>query len=378
MFNLQALSANIKIFRKAKGMSQNELAKTLSLSPQSISKWECGESVPDIENLCLLSDIFNVSLDVLLANDFGSKKTLIGIDGGGTKTEFVMFTEDGMLLEKLVLGPCNPNAIGIEASIEVLTKGISTLLSINPNVYGIYIGSAGFLLGNNCTQIRNALKKQYPHIKIKCDTDILNVVASSTDSNRCIAAICGTGSAVIVKECEKLTRLGGWGFMLSKSGSGYDIGRDALCAASAEMDGMGEHTLITELVKSKTGNSVSDIIDRVYKNDQSYVASFASVVFYAYSQGDKIAEKILNENAESLAEIINHAAKKYDCGNKLVMAGGIVSKNSEFVEIMRKFLDPRLEIIVPEYPPVLGACVLCAKNCGTKIEGLIENLFRQY
>ncbi|MBQ5318742.1 MAG: helix-turn-helix transcriptional regulator [Oscillospiraceae bacterium] len=44
MLNLQALSANIKMYRKAKGISQNALAAALSISPQSVSKWECGVS----------------------------------------------------------------------------------------------------------------------------------------------------------------------------------------------------------------------------------------------------------------------------------------------------------------------------------------------
>ena len=378
MFNLQALSSNIKMYRKAKGISQNSLAAALSISSQSVSKWECGVSVPDIENLCMISDVLGVSLDVLLSRSTDDVKVMIGIDGGGTKTEFIMFTEDGVIIEKLLLGPCNPNAIGIEASTEVLVKGINTLLAVNLGVCGIYVGSAGFLLGNNSQQIRNSLKKYYPHIKIRCASDMLNVVASATDAENCVAAICGTGSVVLVKEGDTYTRLGGWGFLLNKSGSGYDIGRDALCAAGAEMDGMGEHTLLTDLIKSKIGDSVSDVVDKVYKNDQSYIASFAADVFYAYHKGDKIAENILRENAESISKIINHAVQNYNCGNKLILSGGIVTKNPEFIEIMKGFLVSNLEIIIPDYAQSLGACVLCAKHCGVSTDGLIEKLAKQY
>ena len=52
MFNSEVLASNITAFRKAKGISQQALAAALSISPQSVSKWECGASVPDIENLC--------------------------------------------------------------------------------------------------------------------------------------------------------------------------------------------------------------------------------------------------------------------------------------------------------------------------------------
>ena len=48
MFNIEQLSQNIKKFRTAKSLSQMELAAVLGVSAQSVSKWECGISVPDI------------------------------------------------------------------------------------------------------------------------------------------------------------------------------------------------------------------------------------------------------------------------------------------------------------------------------------------
>ena len=52
--------------RKKNGWSQEELAQRLSVSRQSISKWESGQCIPDADKLKLLSDIFNVSIDFLL------------------------------------------------------------------------------------------------------------------------------------------------------------------------------------------------------------------------------------------------------------------------------------------------------------------------
>ena len=378
MFNPQVLSANIKMYRTAKGISQNALANALSISPQSVSKWECGTSVPDIGNLCMICDVLGVSLDLLLGNTNNDKKVMIGIDGGGTKTEFILFNENGVILERHMAGICNPNVIGTEACVNMLVSGINTLLTVNSNVVGVYVGSAGFLLGNNAPVVRNALKLRYPHMKIKCNTDILNAVATATDAENCIAAICGTGSSVLVKEGEKLTLLGGWGYLLCKAGSGFDIGRDALHYAAMDLDGMCEHTLITPLVKSKVGETVTDIVEKVYKNDTSYVASMSSVVFEAFQNGDKTAEHILNENAKSLAKIINHAAANYKCGNNLILSGGIVSKNESFVEIIKKYLDKNLILTIPKLPQSIGACILCAQNCGVNTDGLGETLFKQY
>ncbi len=54
--------------RKEHGYSQEELAAELGVSRQAISKWECGESSPDTDNLIALAKVYNVSLDELLGN----------------------------------------------------------------------------------------------------------------------------------------------------------------------------------------------------------------------------------------------------------------------------------------------------------------------
>jgi transcriptional regulator with XRE-family HTH domain len=55
------LSENIRNFRKAKGLSQEELAEKCNVSRQSITKWEASESIPTIDKLILLADIFDIS-----------------------------------------------------------------------------------------------------------------------------------------------------------------------------------------------------------------------------------------------------------------------------------------------------------------------------
>ena len=51
MFQMKQLAENIRKFRSAKKLTQTELAAILKISPQSVSKWECGLTAPDIENL---------------------------------------------------------------------------------------------------------------------------------------------------------------------------------------------------------------------------------------------------------------------------------------------------------------------------------------
>lgn len=56
-------SDNLMQLRKMKRMSQEDLAEQLGVSRQTLSKWETGESLPDIEKCRLLAEIFEVTLD---------------------------------------------------------------------------------------------------------------------------------------------------------------------------------------------------------------------------------------------------------------------------------------------------------------------------
>ena len=66
------LSDKIMELRKRNGMSQEALAEKLDVSRQSVSKWETGESVPDLDRIIKLSEIFGVSTDYLLAASLNS------------------------------------------------------------------------------------------------------------------------------------------------------------------------------------------------------------------------------------------------------------------------------------------------------------------
>ena len=68
------LSENIKAYRKAKGLSQQELAIKLNVVRQTVSKWEKGLSVPDSEMLLLLAETLDVSVSVLLGESLSSEQ----------------------------------------------------------------------------------------------------------------------------------------------------------------------------------------------------------------------------------------------------------------------------------------------------------------
>ncbi len=68
------LSEKICVLRKKKGWSQEELAEKLSISRQSVSKWESGASIPDIDRILMLSRLFEVSTDYLLKDEMETQE----------------------------------------------------------------------------------------------------------------------------------------------------------------------------------------------------------------------------------------------------------------------------------------------------------------
>lgn len=378
MLNKKVLSDNIKTLRLAVNMSQSELAEVLKISPQSVSKWERGNSLPDIEYLCIMSKIFGKSVDYIIGNEFESEEVMIGVDGGGSKTEFISFGSEGTIFRHIIKGATNPNTVGLEKSIDIINKGINEVAPPEHRVIGIYVGGSGFLTGNNGEKIREALMKKYPGIKIKCKSDILNVIATCTNEEKCIAVICGTGSCVFVKEESQLIKYGGWGPWLSKAGSGYDIGRDGIYFALRDKENMGRKTIISHYVEAKAGMPVEELIAEVYKNDQSYVASFASCVFRAYNEGDEVALDILNNNAKALSELINHASASHHIYENVILSGGILTNDEVFSSIMKKYLNKDIKVTVADKPQVCGACILAAKMCEKDNEKMRIKLLREY
>ena len=79
---MMKLSDKIVYLRKKNGWSQENLAERLNVSRQSVSKWESGASVPDLDKILLLSQIFQVSTDLLLKDEME-----IHIDEGPTMND---------------------------------------------------------------------------------------------------------------------------------------------------------------------------------------------------------------------------------------------------------------------------------------------------
>ena len=91
------LGGQIRKYRDALGLSQEELAEKIFVTRQSVSNWENGKTYPDLQSLLRLSEIFSLSLDELIKGDIETMKEEIN------KTEIKKMNRWGGLLTLLML-----------------------------------------------------------------------------------------------------------------------------------------------------------------------------------------------------------------------------------------------------------------------------------
>ena len=368
MFNAEKFAYNIKFHRKRLGLTQKELAGKLYLSPQNISKWEKGACTPDIENLCRLADTLGISLDTLVGESGNGEKTkhYLAVDGGGTKTEFLLFSEDGKAIARTVLSASNPNSVTIDETNKVLNSGIREMLTHTATIEGMYAGIAGCGNAENRKAVLKFLRKNYPGIKFEISSDIMNVFGSCPKLyNDSIAVICGTGSVVYAMRDGQLHQCGGWGYLFDRAGSGFDIGCDAIRVALAKVDGLTEENLVTKYVEEQLGTDAKQSINQLYADGRDRIASFSKCVFKAAEEDDETALAIIERNTERLAKLINFTAEKYNCRKGIILSGGI-TKEKLFEHSLNQKLDSDLRTVRSEITQVIGAARICMQNFSKK------------
>ncbi|HNW59268.1 MAG TPA: BadF/BadG/BcrA/BcrD ATPase family protein [bacterium] len=308
-------------------------------------------------------------------------KRIIGLDGGGTKTQGVMIDAQGGLLARVVGESSNIQAIGPERLGENLSALVHELTAAagctSGEVDHLYAGLAGAGRPADREAISAQVTSRGLAKKHTIDTDAAAALAGAFGGGPGIIVISGTGSICFGKD-EKgtLYRCGGWGFKLGDEGSGYYIGQQALIAALKDLDGRGPKTVLRRHYEDKYGlSSVDMIISRVYSDqiDRTEIASNAPAVFAAAEAGDAAARQIIESAGREIGRLVAGAARRMGrAGREVAVAliGSIFHQRQVLMPYMREealqavdhvdFIDPRFE-------PAVGACIMGLQQEGVPI-----------
>ena len=174
--DIKELGKRIKSYRIAAGHTQAELAELLHLVPQTVSKWERGLSAPDITKLSSLCSALSVSPSLLLdSTELETGEYMIAIDGGGTKTECLLFTDRGEIIKRTLSGGSNPNLRGMGAACAALrechlTERICKII----NGDGIGAGDVGIVTGVHISFLGHQREFSRPVATVGIDRQIGN------------------------------------------------------------------------------------------------------------------------------------------------------------------------------------------------------------
>ena len=357
----KSFSVNVRRLRKKLNITQKSLADAIGYSEKTVSKWETEGSIPSIDALFRIANIFRVGLEELFRCD--ESVYYLGIDGGGTKTEFALSDSNGKIVCRLFMDGCNPNTVGIERTKRIIEDGIIQACKDVPlSSVVVYAGIAGCASEIYADEIKTMLEKM-SFAAFDVGSDNNNIVAAGLGYNEGITMILGTGICSYVVKKEETKRIAGWGYLFDNGGSAFHIGRDAINAYFSAYDGTGEETTLVQRIKQTFGYSNEELLKYLYSGGNKLVSSYAMYVFEEAEKGDKVSVSILKKHIAEIARLIRASLSHfsdYDKKIPVILGGGLTNQALLLPYLLDELGDDikSCSIQVLDVPPVNGALEL--------------------
>lgn len=304
-----------------------------------------------------------------------AQRYLAAVDMGGTKAEGVVFKENGEVVCRVVEKGGAPFDNGVEYSLTNLCKCVDGLVAAAPEKpVAFYLGAAAceyFM-----PQFSGALSK-YGFEKLRIEGDGPSLISGIFGHRDGAGLICGTGSALYVRNGDEYYHIGGGGHMIDSCGSGYVLARRAIRAALRAVDGSEVPTMLVEMLEEAAGFPLWYRLDKVYEGGRSYIASFAHVLFEARNKGDIVARRLFNEGAAELADVIWAQYNKNGGPFDLIFNGGIFRNYPEYAEAVKALAPKDMRITVGEVAPVYGCSVEALYDIGIRADEAFHEKFME-
>lgn len=353
----------LKCRRTDLGMTQRELGEAMGYSEKTVSKWESGGVIAPSVVLPKLAAVLKTDI-----NSFFSERAdevyYLGVDGGGTKTDFALSDSDGRVIAHVSLEGCNPNDVGLKNATDIISRGISLVCADIPTskIYAFF-GIAGGTTGDMCERISVFLDK-FGFAAYGNGNDADNALSVALGEENGTVVIIGTGSVAFSRVDGVLHRRGGFGYLFEDGGSGFSIGRDALMHALTTEE-CGSDTVLAECVRKIADGNIIPYLSELYKGGKRKIASFAPAVFEAFRAHDPVAEEIINRNMAAIARLIESSPITDPLREKqrVYVVGGLVGE----LDIILPFINHNLscpekyEITAVSTPPYVGALKLAER-----------------
>jgi N-acetylglucosamine kinase-like BadF-type ATPase len=275
-------------------------------------------------------------------------KCVLGLDGGGTKTECVVLSEVGSIVARATGPPSNPTRIGFPAAFAAIQETWASAIDstrLKFEVLALCAGLAGTGLPENRDQMRQFLAQRFPKAVVDVRMDIELALAAMAPGPA-IVLVVGTGSAAIGRNSTgSMQREGGFGPATSDQGSAFDIGRSAI-AAAREGNSTSQSDQLTRQIFQHLGvKNWTELDLKSAANADSVFPRVFPVVATAADAGDSVAQSVLNAAAEKLAAISQRLAESLNLLQHpfhLAKTGGTIGRSRFFDRAIERELRTKL------------------------------------
>ncbi len=309
-------------------------------------------------------------------------KYVAGIDGGQTGTQAAVADERGRVLGYGDAGPADEIGAGPESTRmrDALAKAVEAArhaagVSAEARFEAIVAGVSGFegrVYG---------VSPSLPTASFSLVHDPFIAHAGAFAGGSGVVVIAGTGSVGYVVDDDGCTELfGGLGYVFGDEGSAFWIARTAIASAMSENAGC----FVESEAKRYFGvASLRELLAAFYHGsiDRDRLASFAQVVLELSSagEGEAVRDACVRDTVSGAqAHLAALAARSLDRRRhwrsppRAAFAGGLLRDRAfrDGLYDRLRTVAPRVEIVEPAYPPVLGAVLLAFREAGMPCKGL--------
>src|SRR5947208_8977555 len=292
-----------------------------------------------------------------------SSEKILGVEGGGTKTAWILVERSGdelNILDQGTLPSSNfrlPTPDRLRAIFSELPKQIDRA--------GVFLAGCGTAedrhsLSNLCAEI-------WPGAKILTGSDRDSGLAAALGHGDGIVVNAGSGSSVTGRRGDRIENAGGWGHILGDTGGGYFISIRALRLILREYDlPRGEMQFTAKILHALSLNNLDELVRWAQTADKMEIAMLAPVVFEAAAGGDARVNEIVEEGARVLCEYTEAVASRLHLlAPRVALLGGLFHRDSIYTHAFRRRLKknlPDARVTVAERAPELGAAWLAAET----------------